>query len=73
MYRPFMETFIEEVETYCRLRRIKPSTLIRYSTNGRTRDWDDWVAGNVSPTMNRVEHVRDYMANNAPIPKRIAK
>lgn len=59
-----MEQLIDEIEAYAVAAGIKPQRLLREALGASWRQWDDWKAGNASPTLRVVDRLRSFMAEN---------
>ncbi|EPX82077.1 hypothetical protein [Salipiger mucosus] len=61
-----MEQLIAEIAAYARSVNKTPQAVLRAAIGAGWREWDSWKAGTSSPTMARVDRLRDYMAENPP-------
>ncbi|MCZ4268998.1 helix-turn-helix transcriptional regulator [Rhodobacteraceae bacterium G21628-S1] len=60
-----MEQFIHEISLYAQRTGRTPSTVIQKAgvSGGK---WRKWESGESSPTLNTVDRLRKYMAENPP-------
>lgn len=61
-----MEQLIADVEAYAASVDRKPQAVLRDAIGAGWKEWESWKAGKSSPTMARVDRLRDYMAENPP-------
>jgi len=61
-----MEQLIAEIEAYASSMDRKPQWVLREAIGAGWKEWTLWRAGTSSPTMARVDRLRDYMAANPP-------
>lgn len=61
-----MEQLIAEIEAYARNVNRTPQAILRAAIGAGWKEWGSWKAGKSSPTMARVDRLRDYMAENPP-------
>ncbi|EAU43915.1 hypothetical protein R2601_23890 [Salipiger bermudensis HTCC2601] len=61
-----MEQLIADVEAYAASVDRKPQAVLRDAIGAGWKEWESWKAGKSSPTMARVDRLRDYMAGHPP-------
>jgi hypothetical protein len=61
-----MEQLINDVEAYAASVRRKPQAVLRDAIGAGWSEWASWKAGRSSPTMARVDRLREYMTDNPP-------
>ena len=61
-----MEKLIADEEAYATSVNRKPQAVLRDAIGAGWQEWASWKAGRSSPTMARVDRLRDYMAENPP-------
>ncbi|MCA0851409.1 hypothetical protein [Salipiger thiooxidans] len=61
-----MEQLIAEVEAYAASVGRTPQAVLRDAIGAGWREWGSWKARKSSPTMTRVDRLREFMAENPP-------
>ena len=64
-----MEQFLEDIRAYASAIGKSPQHILRQALGASWSQWKAWVDGQSSPTLNTVDKIRQYMADNpAPTP-----
>ncbi|MDD9738449.1 hypothetical protein PVW47_01505 [Marinovum sp. SP66] len=63
-----MEQLIEDIAAYAKAKGRTPQAVLRDAIGASWREWDSWCAGASSPTMARVDRLRQFMADHPPAP-----
>ena len=61
-----MDQLIADIESYAAAVDRTPQSVLRAAIGAGWGEWDGWRAGTSSPTMARVDRLRNYMAKNPP-------
>jgi len=61
-----MEEFISEIRAYATRVGVMPTTVIQRAKAGNGSTWRRWESGDSSPTLQTVDRLRNYMAENPP-------
>jgi len=64
-----MEQFLEDMRAYAKSVGRSPQHILRQAIGASWSQWKAWEEGQSSPTLNTVDRLRAYMADNpAPVP-----
>jgi hypothetical protein len=61
-----MEQFLNDMKAYADEVGRSPQHILRQSVGASWLQWKAWVDGQSSPTLNTVDKIRKYMAENPP-------
>ncbi|SDJ36804.1 hypothetical protein [Salipiger marinus] len=61
-----MEQLIADVEAYAASVNRTPQAVLRDAIGAGWKEWGSWKSGISSPTMARVDRLRDFMVANPP-------
>ncbi|OIQ42797.1 MAG: hypothetical protein BM560_01030 [Roseobacter sp. MedPE-SWde] len=59
-----MEQFLEEMRAYAEAVGRSPQHILRQALGASWSQWKAWEEGQASPTLNTVDKIRQYMADN---------
>lgn len=60
-----MDQLISDIEAYADAIGRSPQWVLRAAINAGGGEWESWKAGRSSPTMARVDRLKEYMAAHA--------
>lgn len=61
-----MEQFLKDMQAYADAVGRSPQHVLRQAVGASWLQWKAWVDGQSSPTLNTVDKIRQYMADNPP-------
>lgn len=61
-----MEKFLEDMRAYAHAVDRSPQHVLRQAIGASWSQWKAWEKGQASPTLNTVDRLRAYMAENPP-------